>query len=195
MSRAREKPMTPRRAKTRQRLIEAAAQAIAEKGFRDTTLDEIAARAGMTKGAIYDNFASKDDLFVAIMSSKPNRMPLPANADASTPEKLAQMAKAVTANTDANRLQIPLRAEFLLYTLTHPELRKTVEPWLVQGLDWEEAALKEKFSAEELPMSPRAFVVMMQAMIPGLTYLRSQSPEQINDEIVAEIFAALAPKR
>jgi len=44
------------------------------------------------------------------------------------------------------------------------------------------------------PPSPQAFVVMMEAMIPGLMYLRSQSPDLVNEKVVAEIFAALSPK-
>ena len=32
---------------------------------------------------------------------------------------------------------------------------------------------------------------MLEAMIPGLMYLRSQSPDLVNEAIVSEIFAAL----
>ncbi len=186
------KPVSPRRAATRARLIEAAAAAVVEKGFRDTTLDAIAARAGMTKGAIYDNFASKEDLFVAVMSCNPGRLPLPDSPQGSTAEKLAAMAAAVTSDNEADRLQIPLRAEFLLYSLAHPEMRETMHQWLQQGFSAEEEQIRAAFAPGELPMSPEAFVVMMQAMIPGLMYLRSQAPDLVNEKVVAEIFAALA---
>ena len=191
MSTAKTKPVSARRAKTRERLIEAAAAAVLDKGFRDTTLDEIAARAGMTKGAIYDNFASKDALFVAVMSSKPAHLPIPADRSGTAAERLVAMARAVTADTDANRLQIPLRAEFLLYSLSHPEMRETMAAWLRSGFEAEEAALARAFAPGELPMSPAAFTVMLEAMIPGLMYLRSQSPDLVNEAIVSEIFAAL----
>ena len=59
--------LSPRRQRTRERLIAAAAETIAEKGFQAATLDEIAARAGLTKGAVYDNFDSKDQLFMAVV--------------------------------------------------------------------------------------------------------------------------------
>ncbi|MEI7932231.1 MAG: TetR/AcrR family transcriptional regulator [Alphaproteobacteria bacterium] len=188
------KPVSPRRAATRARLIEAAAAAVVEKGFRETTLDAIAARAGMTKGAIYDNFASKEDLFVAVMSCNPGRLPIPENPQGSTSEKLAAMARAVTADTEADRLQNPLRAEFLLYTLSHPEMRETMHSWLQQGFSAEEHQARAAFAPGELPLSHEAFVVMMEAMIPGLMYLRSQSPDLVNEKVVAEIFAALSPK-
>src|SRR5919204_3512035 len=59
-------PLTPerRRAMTRQHLLEAAAIVFARKGFHESTLDEVAATAGFSKGAVYSNFKSKDDLFV-----------------------------------------------------------------------------------------------------------------------------------
>ena len=46
----------------------AAADVFAEKGFRAASLTEVADRAGYTIGAVYSNFAGKDELFHAIMS-------------------------------------------------------------------------------------------------------------------------------
>lgn len=39
----------------------------AEKGYHATTVDEIAARAGLSKGALYHHFKSKQDLFVSLL--------------------------------------------------------------------------------------------------------------------------------
>jgi AcrR family transcriptional regulator len=52
-----------RRQATRSRLYEAAVTLIAEQGFSSTTVDEIAERAGVAKGTVYYNFASKTELF------------------------------------------------------------------------------------------------------------------------------------
>ena len=48
----------------RERLIAAAAGLFAEQGYESTSLDQVAATAGFTKGAVYSNFASKDELFL-----------------------------------------------------------------------------------------------------------------------------------
>jgi AcrR family transcriptional regulator len=58
---------TARRQATRQRLYEAAVTLIAEQGFSATTVDEIAERAGVAKGTVYYNFASKNDLFEELL--------------------------------------------------------------------------------------------------------------------------------
>src|SRR5436190_10521639 len=68
-------PLTPerRRAMTRQHLLEAAAIVFTKNGFHGSTLDEVAAMAGFTKGAVYSNFKSKDDLFLALLDERIDR--------------------------------------------------------------------------------------------------------------------------
>lgn len=56
-----------RRAQTRAALLDAAERLWAERGIRGASLDEIAAAAGMTKGAVYSNFSSKADLVLALL--------------------------------------------------------------------------------------------------------------------------------
>ncbi|MER7678595.1 TetR/AcrR family transcriptional regulator [Streptomyces sp. NPDC096934] len=56
-----------RREVTRQKLYEAAVTLIAEQGFSATTVDEIAERAGVAKGTVYYNFASKAVLFEELL--------------------------------------------------------------------------------------------------------------------------------
>ncbi|MGW3242509.1 TetR/AcrR family transcriptional regulator [Streptomyces sp. NPDC001070] len=56
-----------RRQATRQKLFQAAVTLIAEQGFSATTVDEIAERAGVAKGTVYYNFASKNELFEELL--------------------------------------------------------------------------------------------------------------------------------
>jgi AcrR family transcriptional regulator len=56
-----------RKADTRARLLEAAARVYARGGFNGATLDEVAADAGFTKGAVYAHFGSKENLLLALM--------------------------------------------------------------------------------------------------------------------------------
>ncbi|WP_030679760.1 TetR/AcrR family transcriptional regulator [Streptomyces rimosus] len=56
-----------RRQTTRRKLFEAAVTLIAEQGFSSTTVDEIAERAGVAKGTVYYNFASKNELFEELL--------------------------------------------------------------------------------------------------------------------------------
>jgi AcrR family transcriptional regulator len=65
-----EKRVTKRRAETRQRLLDAASEAFAEEGFGRSTVEKVCERAGYTRGAFYSNFASLDELFLAMWTQR-----------------------------------------------------------------------------------------------------------------------------
>ena len=44
-----------------------------ERGFHGASLDEVAAVAGFTKGAVYSNFKNKEDLFLALFKANYDR--------------------------------------------------------------------------------------------------------------------------
>ena len=60
----------PTRAQTRARLLQAASEVFAKHGYDRASLDDVAAAAGLTKGAVYSSFASKDELFYALMRER-----------------------------------------------------------------------------------------------------------------------------
>src|SRR6187549_3687736 len=71
------RPKTPKRltrkekqAETRQRLLEAAERVFLRRGLRGSSVEEIAAEAGFTRGAFYSNFRSKDQLFVELLHDR-----------------------------------------------------------------------------------------------------------------------------
>src|SRR5690348_1511071 len=53
------------------RILEAANKVFAEKGYHEATMDDIAKRLGVSKGAIYLYFPSKEDLFEAMCKTAP----------------------------------------------------------------------------------------------------------------------------
>ena len=58
---------TRRREDTRQKLFEAAVELIAERGYAQTTVEDIAVRAGVAKVTVYYNFPSKPALFEELL--------------------------------------------------------------------------------------------------------------------------------
>lgn len=53
-------------AETRDNILRVAGELFARKGYRDTTVTEIAEAAGATKGALFHHFTSKEELFTEI---------------------------------------------------------------------------------------------------------------------------------
>lgn len=61
------------RDQTRSRILDAAEELFATKGYSGASLDEIAETAGYSKGAVYSNFSGKDELFLVLMQRRAER--------------------------------------------------------------------------------------------------------------------------
>lgn len=59
-----------RQERTRTCLLAAAGRVFARRGLAQASVDEVAADAGFTKGAVYANFGSKEELFLAMLDAK-----------------------------------------------------------------------------------------------------------------------------
>jgi AcrR family transcriptional regulator len=70
MTRNSEARVRPARADVRAGVLAAARELFNEVGYHRASLDMIAKRAGYSKGAVYSNFASKDDLFLALLTAE-----------------------------------------------------------------------------------------------------------------------------
>lgn len=67
---------------TREKLIAAARKAFAEKGFADASMDDLAAAAGLTRGALHHNFRDKRGLLAAVVDRIDGEMAARAQAKA-----------------------------------------------------------------------------------------------------------------
>ena len=71
-----QEPGVPRSLKERQRLerenliLEVAQAVLMEKGYHETSMDEIAAEVGISKGTLYSHFASKEELVQKLLENK-----------------------------------------------------------------------------------------------------------------------------
>lgn len=132
------KPLTRRRAETRQRLVDAAYEVFADVGIRDAPIELICERAGYTRGAFYSNFASKEEIFLAIyesqMAARAARLAEGAAAaldqvDAQRPDRLQAVVQFVASHfvaaLDDDVRWYPVNAEYRAQALRHPELRES----------------------------------------------------------------------
>lgn len=112
---------------TRQQLLRAARAVFARDGFEHARIEEIASKAGKTRGAFYDNFKDKEDVFFAIFEEDINRnmaelKPLLA-AFTSQEQKLEALEKFLS-ELARNQERMLLSLEFKLYSIRHPRKRK-----------------------------------------------------------------------
>ncbi|MFI6522348.1 TetR/AcrR family transcriptional regulator [Spirillospora sp. NPDC050679] len=112
-----------RRERTRAALLAAAQRLWAERGIHGASLDDIAASAGLTKGAVYSNFAGKTDLLLALLERYTEERlggeVCDELRDAARPpdERLERVGKAFARRLsgDDSRLPALLLMEFWLY--------------------------------------------------------------------------------
>ncbi|MFD6994261.1 ScbR family autoregulator-binding transcription factor [Streptomyces sp. NPDC059943] len=84
--------------RTRQTILTAAAKVFEERGYRAATISEILTTAGVTKGALYFHFPSKEDLAEGVISEQDHQLPVPER-----PCKVQQLVDTVFLHT--HRLQ------------------------------------------------------------------------------------------
>jgi AcrR family transcriptional regulator len=184
-----------KRERTRARLLDAALALTREKGFERTTLAEIAARAGMTTGAIYGNFESRDDLFMALAERQGPPVRPRFRPDSSFAEKMRAVAEAVLAAAPERRETAVGALTFRAYALKHEEVRARYRDSMARGYDTGAAWFRTLAASQDLPMPPDVLVRVLNALIEGLLFQLFLTPELIPDEVVYAAFAALAGER
>ena len=173
-----------RREQTRDDLIAAAFQLFTQGGFHATSLDQIAAAAGYTKGAVYSNFDSKEDLFFAVYERRV------AEAEAQMRELFAGDAAAgldrIAADTTGriNRDDGWLAAffEFWAHVIRRPELRGRFAA-IHRRVQLPIAGALERVAAErgvELPDEALRIAVASGAMQIGLALERLTQPDVVD---------------
>ena len=117
-----------RRASTRAKLLESAVDCLIERGYAGTTLAEVAARAGLTNGALWRHFRSKAALMSdaalfceARLAFRPERLP----ASLTTEQRLAQTIKHLWSR--ANEPDFQALIELVRAGRTDPELRDALQ--------------------------------------------------------------------
>ncbi|RVU27882.1 TetR/AcrR family transcriptional regulator [Streptomyces antnestii] len=119
------KGLTKRRPQTTARLLEAAQETFAERGFYGSSIEVISERAGLTRGAFYSNFRNKEELFFALFDLHAQRVvdrldQAVGELDASDDPVRALFARAVTVDAAERRWYL-LSTEFTLHAIRHPE--------------------------------------------------------------------------
>lgn len=183
-----------KRERTRAALITAAGDLIRDHGYEVATLEAIAAKAGMTRGAIYGNFANRDDLFAEVVLDRWTPVTADYVSGTSFREHMARLGRAYAA---AARQRAPVAvhaASFQLQVRRHETLRRRVA---IQGREIVENAARELlrlYPAEVLPMRTVPLIKALAALGEGLMAAYFADPEAYPEEVFVEAFEAFASR-
>ncbi|HEY3843308.1 MAG TPA: helix-turn-helix domain-containing protein [Acidimicrobiales bacterium] len=200
-----------RRQQTRDYLLQAAAQVFAERGFHGASLDEVAAAAGYTKGAVYSNFKNKEDLFLALLEAgySRERVALRETLEASEipPEaRLGDFAALIRSELD----QAPdnwgsLYLEFSLYAMRNPAVRERLNELEAEdirgvadiiesgqnrlGAESGEEGEGEPGEQEEPTEEAMTQARLVTALFRGISLMRSLDPDAVGPELLEDAIA------
>ncbi|MGH7857030.1 MAG: TetR family transcriptional regulator [Candidatus Binatia bacterium] len=185
-----------RKAATRRALIGAAAELFARRGIEATSLDEIAAEVGLTKGAVYAHFESKADLVMHVLDStqaavEGNQLVDPGrrfgDALAELGPEVADMLPRIT------RDQVMLFLETFLYELRDEDRRRKfvrgVRKGRKEGGAELDTAARER--GRDLLVPGRELMAIFEGIGVGLLVMLAFDAEAISRDSIVRFFGAL----
>jgi AcrR family transcriptional regulator len=185
-----------RKGRTRADLIAAARRVFMSRGFHAASLDEIAQEAGYTKGAVYSNFESKDDLFLAVLEAHyDGRVEAYRGImlDGKTLDEAFRAVGRFMAEADEREPDwLPTLAEFVAHAARQEPLRigyvRTRERFLEAIADMI-GALVERHGAS-VCISPLEVARASSVLARGYSAERQLDPDAVSPELFVELLAA-----
>jgi AcrR family transcriptional regulator len=194
-------PLTPerRRQQTREYLLQAAARVFAERGFHGASLDQVAAAAGFTKGAVYSNFKNKEDLFLALLEANRQREmdALHATLEGSDIPPAARLPDFVSLirdqMTDLGESWDVLYLEFVLYAVRNPTAREKLAE--LRAVSIEQVA--DLISAEQARLGialehAEHMAMIVVALFQGISIMRALQVDAVDESFLETAMSFLA---
>lgn len=184
------------RALTRERLLDAAADVFNRLGYHGASLETVAEAAGYTKGAVYSNFATKGDLFLALHRRYTLRQ-LEDQSAAMAGLSLEQIGEqgglVLVEQARSQEHWDLLQIEFWLAAMRDPALREAMARWSEEL--WEEAGARfaQKFDSAGLrpPFSGVEFAKLVNGLGSGLLLQLYIDPDFVEPGLFARAIRAL----
>ena len=190
----------PRREDVRTEVLRAAREVFAESGYQRASLEAIARRAGFSKGAVYSNFESKDDLFLALLEPEADQMAgllagiiqTSGNIDADI-AALAELISALTISSPATLLF----AEFRAHAARDPQLAARLAEIRSSIIAHVSELLVEELAGMNatLVVAPIDAATLLLALINGLTleHVGVEGPSVATDSLATLLRGLVRP--
>jgi AcrR family transcriptional regulator len=185
-----------RKARTREQLVAAADRLFRRDGFHATSVDAVADEAGYTKGAVYSNFAAKEELFFAVyerrLGERIEELDRIGARAASAQDALHAAVESAGRRSEDGWMAVFF--EFWAHVLRHPEHRERFAALHRRGLDPFVRAV-EAFAREhgaEPPLPPDLLATAHLALGNGLQLERLTRPDEIDTESFQRVMWFLA---
>jgi AcrR family transcriptional regulator len=177
--------------------LDAAANVFASRGFAATSLDEVAEEAGFSKGAVYSNFSSKEDLFLAVLDEHVNRQMLDIGESIdhtrTRGEQIVEAGQRFMDLFQQERTWYLLSFEFLAYAARNPQFQVEFSARQRAQREAVIAMIKEQSEQADFPMlmPPERMAVALEAVANGIAFAKLADEAGVPDDLLGEMFALL----
>jgi AcrR family transcriptional regulator len=183
------------RGTARERLLDAAAEVFAERGYRASSVEDIAAAAGLTKGAVYWNFDSKEDVFFALIEERVDRrarelMGVTEHAPRET-ATAPLVSRGVSGFADEQQALVLLLQEYWSLAVRDPALRdayvkrqRALRERLAEALE-----ARHRTTGVPLTVPAEALATGIIALATGLAQERIADPDGVSDDLLGELLS------
>jgi AcrR family transcriptional regulator len=187
-----------KQAQTRAQLIDAAARVFARRGFQAARIEEIAEHAGYSHGAVYSNFAGKEELFLAVfeqyMAQRIEEVAQASAVEGSFAERARAAADQWMQRFGEDRETFLLHLEFMIHAARHPALSEQLGRRMAMLRLEIERRIVER--AEEtgaaLPLAPAELALVLRALGIGLAVEALNAPGEIDSRLYGNFVALVA---
>lgn len=174
---------TQSQAQTRQRILDAAAELFTERGVNGASLEQIAERAGYTRGALYGNFGDKHELVRSLLEQRTEReatavRELGPDFDAAAP-RLRQWQHD---RAEHLREWTILRLELICYLLRTPDAPVSLREREQRVRQLIEAGVRTNAPGADAPM----LSLIIHALEDGLLIQHLLDPEHVKADVVMD---------
>jgi AcrR family transcriptional regulator len=188
---------------TRRLLLDAAAAIFSRRGFDAASLDEVADAAGFTKGAVYSNFRSKTDLFMALIERRLAEQLVAASsalAGATLDEAIERLESSSDPAVSSGRDWLLLMYEFWHYAMRDERARKALAEQYERARTITARMITEKYTeaGTQPPMPARELAILIEAIGIGLGFQAALDPGAVPAKLqgaATRRLLAMAPER
>ena len=180
----------------REALLEAAVEVLALRGYRDSSVDEIAQRAGYSKGGLYWHFASKDDLFLALLEERIDRptREMIELLESAPPEQdmVPEANQRFMEVLRGQRELLLLEHEYWSQAVRDPKVRARYtrrQAKLRSALGKALAVRVRHLGAPPLDADPEEMATAFMGLTAGLAQQKLVDPDTVPDHLLGDIFA------
>jgi AcrR family transcriptional regulator len=185
------------KAATREALLDSARRAFARRGYHGASVEEIAAEAGYSTGALYSNFGGKEDLFLDLLDRESAEIKRDLEATVSNSASVAERARGGARHwmtfIEREPEMLMLLGEFWAYAVRDAQVRPKVAAHFAEIRELLTRLIVDGAREFDLELAIPAehLAIAVDALADGIARHKLADPGAVPDELLGTVLSLL----